>query len=121
MNKASIDNSQAHNNVNINSGFRSVPWQIWVVVALLGLEGINNLFMIPTEPQAIIWLAAKVVFILGLIMRWKWVFCLSVIVGGIHVIFFLIPAPIVALINLVLIALTISSYRFYFSPQITSH
>ncbi|MBN2591218.1 MAG: hypothetical protein JXA96_15245 [Sedimentisphaerales bacterium] len=121
MNKQTTENVQTHNNVNIYSGFRNVPWQIWVVVALLGLEGLNNLLIIPTQLQAIIWLAVKVIFILGLIKGWKWVFCLSVIVGGIHVLFFLIPAPITALMNLVLIALTISSYRFYFSSPITSN
>ena len=91
-----------------------VPWQIWVVVVLLGLEGLNNLLLIPTIPIAAFWLAAKVVLILGLIKGWKWVFILALILCTIHTIFFALSAPIVALMNLVLLGLVASAWRFYF-------
>ena len=31
---------------------REVPWQIWVVVVMLGLEGVGNLLLIPQVPAA---------------------------------------------------------------------
>ena len=37
-----------------------VPWQIWAVVVLLGLEGVSNYLMLEKQPLVIIWLAAKV-------------------------------------------------------------
>ena len=55
----------------------SVPWQIWVVVALLSLEGIGNLLAIPSMPIAAVWLFLKCLFVAGLVNRWKWVFALS--------------------------------------------
>jgi hypothetical protein len=96
---------------------QNVPWQIWVVVAILALEGIGNLLYIPQQPMALYWLGAKCLFIFGLLKRWRWVFCLSVIVGVIHVLFFLLQAPIVASINLALVVLVLSTFRFYFPSQ----
>ena len=96
---------------------QEVPWQIWVVVALLALEGVGNLLYIPQQPMALIWLGAKCLFILGLLKRWRWVFCLYVVIGIIHVLSFLLQAPLVALINLVMVVLALCSYRFYFPSQ----
>ncbi len=96
-------------------GWRSVPWQIWVVVAILALEGLGNLFAIPSQPQAAIWLLAKVLFITGLLRRWRPVFVLNLVVAGIHVIYFAFHGPIAALLNLVLLVLVGSAYRFYFN------
>ena len=93
---------------------KDIPWQIWVVVALLALEGVGNLLYIPQQPMALIWLGWKSLFILGLLKRWRWVFCLFVIFGVIHVLYFLLQAPIVALMNLALVVLALCSYRFYF-------
>jgi hypothetical protein len=93
---------------------QEVPWQIWVVVALLVLEGVGNLLIIPQQTMALIWLGAKCLLILGLLKRWRWIFCLYVVIGGIHVMFFLLQAPLVALINLVMVVLVLCSYRFYF-------
>jgi hypothetical protein len=108
-------------NSNVNAGksvtLQEVPWQIWVVVALLCLEGVGNLLAIPQQPMALIWLGAKCIFVLGLLKRWKWVFCLFVLIGGIHVLYFMLQAPLVALINLVMIAFVFSSFRFYFPSQ----
>ncbi len=98
-------------------GRRSVPWQIWVVVGLLGLEGLGNLFDIPRQPQAAIWLLAKVLFITGLLRRWRPVFVLNLVVAGIHVIYFAFHGPIAALLNLVLLVLVGSAYRFYFDES----
>jgi hypothetical protein len=96
---------------------RDVPWQIWVVVVLLALEGIGNLQSIPQQPRALFWLGAKCLFIIGLLKRWRWVFCLFVIICIIHVLFFLTQAPIAVLMNLALVALVLSAYRFYFPSQ----
>lgn len=96
---------------------QNVPWQIWVVVALLALEGVGNLLYIPRQPIALIWLGVKCLFILGLLKRWRWAFCLFVIIGVIHVLYFLLQAPLVALINLALVVLVLCSYRFYFPRQ----
>jgi hypothetical protein len=107
-----------HTSNAVNTGTlatpREVPWQILVVVALLALEGLGNLLSIPNQPVALIWLGAKCLFIVGLLKRWRWVFCLSVIIGAIHVLFFMLHSPLVALINLLIIVLILSSFRFYF-------
>lgn len=107
------DNVKAAAFINL----QEVPWQIWVVVALLALEGVGNLLYIPQQPMALIWLGVKCLLILGLLKRWRWVFCLFVIIGGIHVLFFLLQAPLVALINLVMVVLALCSYRFYFPSR----
>lgn len=93
---------------------RRVPWQIWVVTALLALEGIGNLFAIPRQPQAAGWLLAKVLFITGLLLGWRSVFVLNLIVAGIHVVYFASASIPIALMNLVLMVLVGSAYRFYF-------
>jgi hypothetical protein len=100
--------------------WKTVPWQIWVVVVLLVIEGVNNLYILPTQPQAIRWILAKCLFIVGLLRGWKWVFVVFQIMAAIHVIGFLSPEPLVAMANLFLIVLTCSAYRFYFSRSVTS-
>jgi hypothetical protein len=97
------------------SSFRDVPWQIWVVVVILGVEGVfGNLPAISTTPAAAYWFAAKCLFVVGLLKRWRWVFWLFLILGSIHVLGFSIQAPLVALVNLVLVLLTASARGFYF-------
>ena len=93
---------------------KNVPWQIWVVVALLALEGVGNLSYIQKQPMALLWLGAKCLFIIGFLKRWRWVFCLFVVIGIIHVLFYLLKVPQTALINLALVVLVLSAYRFYF-------
>ena len=93
---------------------KQVPWQIWVVIAILVFEGISNLLYIPEQPLALIWLGAKCLFILGLLKRWRWVFFLFIVIGVIHVLFFMMQAPIVAAINSIVVALVLSTFRFYF-------
>ncbi len=97
--------------------WKAVPWQIWVVVALLGIEGLNNLYILPTQPQAMVWLLAKCLFIVGLLRGWKWVFAVFQVIAAIHVIAFLNPVPVIALENLLLMGLTGSAYRFFFPPS----
>ncbi len=100
---------------NHAKSLKEVPWQVWVAVAILGVEGIlNNLPAIPQMPIAAVWLAAKCFFILGLLKGWKLVFVLSLIFGSIHVLAFSVHAPIIALLNLVLLLLIASTIRFYF-------
>lgn len=95
--------------------FEKVPWQIWVITALLVLEGIGNLFMIPEHPGAIIWLLAKVVFVIGLLRGWRWIFVLFQVIGGIHVLRFVMAgAFLVSLLNLILMILAFSAWRYYF-------
>lgn len=91
-----------------------VPWQIWVVVALLALEGLGNLLSLPKQPQALIWLAAKVLFITGLLLRWRAVFVLFLVVSAVHVVYFARPVPAAAILNFLLLALVLSTYRNYF-------
>ncbi len=92
-----------------------VPWQIWVVVAYLGFEGVfGNLSMIPQNPMAITWFAAKCLFITGLLRRWRWVFVMFLLEGAMHVFGFLAIAPFVTLLNLFLVALVFSAGEYYF-------
>ncbi len=93
---------------------KAVPWQIWVVVAFLALEGVGNLTSIPTQPQAAVWFLAKCLFVVGLLRAWKWVFVLFLIEAAIHVVGFLIPSPPVAVVNLLLMGLSCWAYRHYF-------
>ncbi len=92
-----------------------VPWQIWVVVVWLAIEGVGNLLSVPTQPQAINWLLAKCLFVVGLLRGWRWVFVMFQLAGVIHVFGFMNSAPFVALANLLLMVLTGSAYRFFFS------
>ena len=96
---------------------RNVPWQIWVVVALLGLEGMSNLLTIPKAPIAAFWLLGKCLFIVGLLKAWKWIFVVFLIIGSLHALFFISQAPGVGLLNLVLVILVASALRFYFPRQ----
>jgi hypothetical protein len=93
---------------------QDVPWQVWVVVGMLVLEGSSNLLQIPSNAWAIEWLLAKCLFVAGLINGWRWVFILFQVIATIHVVGFLVPAPFVAFLNLLTIVLTCSAFRFYF-------
>ncbi len=93
---------------------RRVPWQIWVVVAMLALEGLGNLLTIPSNAQAAIWLAAKVLFVTGLLKRWRAAVILFLVAAALHVIGFSEIAPLVALLNLAAILLVAWVWRFYF-------
>jgi len=92
-----------------------VPWQIWIVVVMLALEGVGNLLMTPDQPAALYWLLAKCLFITGLLKRWVWVYCLFLAIALIHVVAFLPISPIASLLNLVLILLAGSARGFYVS------
>jgi len=90
------------------------PWQLWVVIALLVAEGVGNLFAIASMPIAAFWLASKMLFIAGLIRRWRMVFVLFVIVVAVHVLGFAAAAPFVAFLNLLILILAISQFRRFF-------
>ncbi len=93
----------------------SPPWQIWLVVALLALEGINNFFMIMYQPMALLWLGFKVLFIIGLIKPWRWVYVLFIAAALYHVLIFgIIGAFFVAIINLILVVFALWAFRYYF-------
>ena len=102
------------------SSMPNVPWQIWVVVALLLIAGIGDLFAIPGYPYAITWILAKCLFIVGLIKGWKWVFGLFLVIAAIHVLYFLFLSPIASILNLILIVLVCSSYRYFFPAPFKS-
>jgi hypothetical protein len=93
---------------------RRVPWQIWVVVFLLGMEGVSNFLMIPDEPIALYWLLGKILFIWGLLKGRAWVFVLFLIVAAYHVIGFLEINPVASAMNVLLVTLTLSARRYYF-------
>ncbi len=96
---------------------KGVPWQIWVVVLLLAVEGVlGNLPLILYAPIAAVWLGAKCLFIAGLLRRWKWVYVLFLVVAAIHVIVFSMVSAVVASLNLVLLILAASAARTYFPP-----
>jgi hypothetical protein len=95
-----------------------IPWQIFVVSTVLGLYGIGDLldFLQNCQPAPGIWLLAKCFFITGLLRRWWWMYIVYLTVGTVHVLVFSIDAPVVAMINLILVLLVASTYRFYFPP-----
>ena len=103
-----------------------VPWQLWAVIALLAVEGVGNALQMFAVPMAAVWLAAKVLFFVGFIRRWRPVYVLFIVLSALHVIGFAASAPIIALLNLVLLLLVASQYRWFFSPgsarmMVTNH
>ena len=92
----------------------SVPWQIWVVVVLLGLEGLGNLLSIPDQPIAAYWFLAKVLFITGLLKGWRFVYILFLIIAGYHVIGFLGINIVASMLTLLMVGLVLSARDYYF-------
>lgn len=97
---------------------RDVPWQIWVVIAMLSLEGLGNLLIIPSLPIAAFWLICKIFYVVGFIRRWRVAFVLFCIVAGLHVFYFAGIAPFVAFLNLVILVLALTQFRLYFPPRL---
>jgi hypothetical protein len=93
---------------------QKVPWQLWVVIGMLSLEGMGNLLAIPNHPEAAGWLAAKCLFITGFVKGWRPTFVLFQIVAGMHVLAFLSIAPMVSLLNLVSMLLVATTLRYFF-------
>ncbi len=91
-----------------------VPWQIKWVIAVLSLEGLGNLLSMLDRPIAAFWLASKVLMIIGFVKRWRPTYIYTVIMLAIHVLSFALLIPMVALINLVLLVLTLSVVKHYF-------
>ena len=96
---------------------RSVPWQVWVVALLLGLEGVGNILEIPDNSQAAGWLAFKVVSVVGLIRGWRWVYGVTLVVGCLHVLGFAQTNLVAAGLNLVLVGLIASTKRYFFPKR----
>lgn len=101
-------------NLSSSDSRMSVPWQLWVVIVLLALEGIGNLLQIPGVPMAAVWLSAKVFFIAGFLRRWRPAYVLFLPVAALHVVAFALQAPFVALLNLVMLLLVASQFRWFF-------
>lgn len=93
------------------------PWQIWVVIAILTLEGLQNLVAIPDNLMAARWLLMKVLLIIGLLRAWRPVFCLSLYLSTTHTLYFITAAPITGLINFTMLLLVASAFRFYFPKK----
>ncbi len=92
---------------------RELPWQIGLVVAILALEGVGNLLAVFTQPTNAIRLAAKCLFIAGLLRRWTWVYSLYLVIGTFHVFSFARRAPLLALLNLILVILVASAHPYF--------
>ncbi len=104
-----------------NRGSDGIPWQLWVVIAFLGLEGLGNLLAVPAMPVAAVWLATKILLITGLICRWRIVFVLHIALGLLHVLAFALEAPFVGFLNLLLVGLVASQVRRFFPSNPPMH
>lgn len=93
---------------------RAIPWQIWATALFLGLEGIANLFAIPSDPRNAFWLGMKALFVTGLIRGWKSVYFVYLVTGLYHVVGFGPGHPIPAFLNLILVLLVLSSTSHFF-------
>lgn len=133
------DNHSSKSKEPLPHALSNIPWQIWLVVCILGLRGMAALFTIPYQPDATVWLLVVVAFVTGLLLRSRLVY---VLVLGISIIpgifsssigpfgpnsFFgflngpvpqmtLQPSlqPMVILGNLLIFFLMLSQFRFYF-------
>lgn len=95
-----------------------MPWQLWIVTVLLGLEGLlGNFPMMFVHPIAAFWLASKIFFITGFFLRWRAVYVISLIVGSLHVFAFAASAPFVAMLNLMLVLLVASTKNYFFGAR----
>jgi len=93
---------------------KNIPWQIWIVVVLLALEGVDDVLSMSDLFVAAFWIAAKCLFIVGLTRRSKCVFVLFLIIAAFHVLVFSSQAFFTAFVNLALFVLTFSAVRHYF-------
>ncbi len=96
---------------------RAIPWQIWVVVLMLGLEGIGDLIDIPSNLIAAQWLTTKVVLIIGLVRAWRWAYVVTMVLACLHVLTFATISPVAALLNLAIVILVASTRRRFFPPR----
>ncbi|MFK7818421.1 MAG: hypothetical protein AB8G99_06870 [Planctomycetaceae bacterium] len=95
---------------------KAMPWQLWVVSVLLGIEGLGNFVSMFDHPIAAFWLTAKIFFIVGFVKRWKAAYIAFLIVGGLHVLAFCLAGSLgIALMNLVLVLLAYSQRRRFVS------
>lgn len=98
-----------------SSYWSTVPWQIWVVILLLAIEGIGDLMLALNGTLAAgFWLAAKFFFVLGLVYRSKLVFVIFLIVAALHIFAFSLQSPFIAFLNLVLVLLVASTLGQFF-------
>lgn len=96
----------------------SLPWQLWVVSAILALEGLGNFLSMFGNPIAGLWLAAKVIFIMGFLKRWPVAYVAFLIVAGLHVLAFALAGAIgIAFFNLVILLLAASQSGRFFAER----
>ena len=96
-----------------------VPWQVWVVVALLALECLSNLFDITSQPLALLWVAAKALMITGLLRRWRAIYIMALLVIGVHIVYFTLLSPVAAILNQAMMVLLLFARRHYFDGSVT--
>jgi hypothetical protein len=95
-----------------------LPWQLWVVSVLLGLEGFGNFLSMFDHPIAALWLLAKIVFIVGFVKRWKAAYIAFLIVSAMHVLSFGLAGHLgIAAMNFVLMLLAFSQNARFISPK----
>lgn len=94
-----------------------VPWQLWVVIAVLVMNGIGNAMQISARPIAAAWLAANALFVFGLIRRWRLIYVLFVLVSASFMIWIAPSDPFSGLMALVLLLLVASQYRWFFPTR----
>jgi cobalamin biosynthesis protein CobD/CbiB len=96
----------------------SLPWQLWVVSAILALEGFGNFLSMFGNPIAGLWLAAKVLFITGFVKRWPVAYVAFLIVAGLHVLAFAMAGAIgIAGMNLIIMLLAVSQHDRFFAER----
>jgi tRNA A-37 threonylcarbamoyl transferase component Bud32 len=96
---------------------REVPWQIWVVIAMLMVEGAGDLAGIPNQSEELSWLGAKWLCGVGLMLGWRPVFVFFMFTAGVHVVYFASSFPRTAMMNLAMMVLAGSAYRYYFDGK----
>ena len=105
------------NNMEDKFPFKSIPWQIWVIISILAFAGFGDFLIMFNQPQAMLWFLYKVLTIIGFIKGWKWVFVLFLIFGSVHVVFFALTNPAISLINLALVILAWTARRHFFGQK----
>jgi len=99
-----------------HGSLRSVPWQIWVVTAVLAVVGGCELLLVPQQPGMIVAVAIKCLVVVGLLKAWRWIFVLCLVYEAFAVPAGLGTTPAIAFLNLTLMILVASSIRYFFPP-----
>lgn len=94
-----------------------VPWQIWTVAAVLGVDALGDLILAFENPFAATGFAWKSLVAFGLLRAWRPVFVLFLPLASAFVLLYASSAPVYALTNLAMLLLVGSSMRFFSGPK----